>query len=408
MVATGMFQIVNNSVMSEKLNSLKKVIRQYWWAVIPLALVAAITAAAVYGYGAYSQISVTPYVAVSDEPLPSPTPPDPLRPVSILLMGYGGGTHAGGLLTDTMIIARVNPRAETVHVISLPRDLWVGLPIEADGAESYWKINAAYAIGSDDAKYPNKPVQYTGEAGGGELAKYAVSKVLGIPIDYFLTLNFYGFEKSIDALGGVTVNVERTFDDPLYPIEGKENETCEKSPEELLAIEATASAEQAEKLFPCRFETLHFDRGANTMDGATALKYVRSRHSNQDGGDFGRSNRQRNLLQAVKERVLEVNFLPKALPFISTLRQNVRTDISASAMQDFISKYPEYKDFHISSIAINDKNILQNSRSANGQFIVIPQAGADAWPSLHAWLQEQLTMVATPSAKPSPKAVRVE
>jgi anionic cell wall polymer biosynthesis LytR-Cps2A-Psr (LCP) family protein len=365
--------------------------------------VAIVTAGLVYAYGAYDQITVKATPS-DDEKIgvtqPLPTPPDPLRPISILLMGYGGGGHAGGLLTDTMMIARIYPREERIHLISLPRDLWVGLPIEKDGAESHWKINAAYAIGSDDDKYPHKPPEFTGEAGGGELAKYAVNKVLGIPIDYFVTLNFYGFERSIDVLDGVTVNVDRTFDDYQYPIAGKENETCEKSPEELAAIEATASAEQAEKLFACRYEHLHFDRGPNQMDGATALKYVRSRHSSQDGGDFGRAARQRNLIKAVQQRIFEVNFLPKAIPFISTLRQNVQTDIDVATMQEFISKYPEWKEYSLTSIALTDKNILMHARSANGQFIVIPQAGEDAWPSVHAWLTEQLTATESGELQP--------
>jgi len=388
--------------MSQKLLKVTAFLRRYWWGAIPVVVVAAATAAMVYAYGAYDQISVTPTVPANSETVATPEPPDPLRPISILLMGYGGGGHAGGLLTDTMMIARIDPRAETVHLISLPRDLWVSLPIEADGGESYWKINAAYAIGSDDAKYRFKPLQYTGEAGGGQLAKYAVNKVLGLPIDHFVTLNFWGFEKSIDALGGVTVMVDQTFDDFLYPIEGKENETCDKSPEELAAISATASAEQAEKLFACRYETLHFDRGPVKMDGKTALKYVRSRHSSQDGGDFGRATRQRKVIQAVKDRVFEVNFLPKAIPFVTTLRQNLQTDIDLSLMQEFINNYAEYKNFKIISIALTDKNILKHGRSQNGQYIMLPQAGQDEWSGLHVWLQEQLQTSASDSAQLKP------
>jgi len=377
--------------------------QRHWWLIIPLVLLCLLTAGAAYTYSSYQQISVAPTTDPTVQtPAPSPEAPDPLRPVSILLMGYGGGNHAGGKLTDTMMVARVNPGEKTIHLISLPRDLWVGLPIEQYGIESYWKINAAYAIGSDDPKYPNKPLVYTGEAGGGELAKYAVEKVLGIPIDYFLTLNFYGFEKSIDVLGGINVNVEKTFDDFHYPIAGKENESCDKSPEEVAAT-ATMSADEAEKLFPCRYEQLHFDRGLRTMDGATALKYVRSRHSSQDGTDFGRATRQRNVIVAAQKKILELNFLPKAFSFLATLRQNVQTDITAPQMTEFISKYTEWQTFAVSSIALTDKNSVKNSRSTNGQFIVIPQAGIDEWPSIHQWLQEQL--VSTTSAAQAKPAV---
>src|SRR5688572_8827111 len=78
----------------------QKFLKRYWWGFFPLAIVAAMTAAIVYGYGAYNQIIVKPTINPDAQPQEaSPSPPDPLRPISILLMGYGGGNHAGGLLT---------------------------------------------------------------------------------------------------------------------------------------------------------------------------------------------------------------------------------------------------------------------------------------------------------------------
>ena len=70
-----------------------------------------------------------------------------------------------GKLTDTIMVAHVNPTAKRISLISIPRDTWVTFPVNGD-EESAWKINAAYQIGSDDRGYPRKLQEYQGEAGG--------------------------------------------------------------------------------------------------------------------------------------------------------------------------------------------------------------------------------------------------
>jgi len=346
-------------------------------------------------YASYRQVSVKPYVSPTNSVEPSPSL-DPLRPYAILLLGYGGGNHAGGKLTDTIMVARVDPRAQTVHLLSIPRDVWVSFPSSAEG-ETHWKLNAAYAIGSDLRGYASRPDQFKGEAGGGELAKYAVGKIVGFPIDHFVAVNFAGFERSIDVLGGVNVRVERTFDDFLYPIEGKEEDTCGKTPEEMVAS-ATFSAELAEKEFPCRYEHLHFEAGLVHMDGATALKYVRSRHGAQDGSDFGRSARQRNLLTAVRDRIFEVNFIPKAIPFISTLAGNMQTDIPISKLQEWFGQANQFQNYAIYNLALTDQNVFTEGRSSDGQYIFHSRAGIDDWQSIHDYIQAQIVATATASA----------
>lgn len=361
---------------------------------LALLAICLVTAGLVFAYGNYNRIVVTPPPSPDINSLePSPTL-DPLRPYSILLLGWGGGGHEGGRLTDSVMVARVNPRTREIHLISIPRDVWVSFPSSSEG-ETHWKVNAAYAIGSDQRGYQSRPDTYKGEAGGGALARYAVGKIVGFPIDYFVSLNFAGFEKSIDVLGGVTVRVERTLDDPWYPITGLENDTCDKSPEEIEAI-ATLSAEQAEKEFPCRYEHLHFDPGLTQMDGETALKYARSRHGS-DGGDFGRAARQRNVIAAVREKVFALNFVTKIIPFISTMAGNLETDIPLSKMQEWVAQANEFEGYTIHNVALTDQNVFRQSRSNNGQFILAPKDGIDAWESVHAYLEDQFT--ATESAQ---------
>jgi len=357
-----------------------------------------------FSYNIYSKIhtvSTPPAQQVSATPVPTP---DPDRPISFLLMGYGGGGHQGGKLTDTIMLAYIEPKKEQISLISIPRDLWVSFPVDGE-TESYWKINAAYALGSDDRSYPRKLAQYTGPGGGGELAKYAMTKVTGLPIDHYGVVDFYSFKKGIDVLGGISVNVERSFSDPFYPIEGEENNTCQKSEEEIVALTATVSGQKLEQSFPCRFETLEFTTGKTLMDGATALKYIRSRHSATDGGDFNRAARQRQLIFGVKEKVFSLGFLPKIVPFISTVSQDFHTDLAVGDMTNLLNKTATWKDYDINTVALTTDTILKLSTSQNGQSILIPKDGQDNWESIQTWLQEQLNPpLATNSAKTTSSA----
>ncbi|MFA6361501.1 MAG: LCP family protein, partial [Candidatus Shapirobacteria bacterium] len=222
--------------------------------------------------------------------IPTATPtPDPLAPYSILLLGYGGGAHEGGTTTDTIMVAKIDPRNKEISLISIPRDLWVPIPINGDETKSF-KINAAYPVGlSKEKQYQNKKVEFTGEAGGGELAKYVVEQVVGFKIDYFAAIDFDGFTKMIDILGGIDIKVEKTFDDLFYPIEANIDDPCGKTDEEMKSLEATMSGDKLEQQYTCRYEALHFDKGIQHMDGIMALKFARSRHSATDGGDFNRA-----------------------------------------------------------------------------------------------------------------------
>lgn len=365
-------------------------------AIILLGLAIGI-ASAIFFYGMYNKVLV-----VSRFKGPSPTPTSSPVPDTFnkgqthvsLLMGYGGGSHEGGLLTDTMMMVIIDPPSQTVTLLSLPRDLWVDLPVSGDKL-SGWKINAAYAIGSDDKGYKFKPEQFTGPAGGGELAKYAVNQATGVPVNNFVTLNFSGFRKSIDVLGGVDVNVEKTFDDFLYPIEGAEEDPCGHSPEEL-QMYATMAASITEKEFACRYEHLHFDRGITHMDGTTALKYVRSRHSAQDGNDFGRAARQRNLILAVKDKVFRLDFFPKVIPFVSSLAEDLKTDFTLTDMQDFLKYKDELRGYKITSTALSNDNVLAIGRSPDGQSIVTSQEGVGKWGLVHTWVQDELKRLRNP------------
>lgn len=341
-----------------------------------------------YFYSVYRKVVVQPNAPLI---ISAPTPtPDPLAPYSVLLLGYGGRNHDGGYLTDTMILARIDPQTSDIALISIPRDVWVDLPLGTETNNAH-KINTAYAFGLDDRQFPGKPVEFTGEAGGGQLAKYAVSNVLGFPVEYFIALSFDGFHESIDVLGGVDVSVPHTFDDHLYPIPEEKENDCGKSPEDIEAIAATLSGTLLEKEFPCRYEHVHFDEGTEHMDGDRALKFARSRKSDNYGGDYNRSLRQMALLQAVKEKIITIGFIPKILPFTASLTNDMQTDIDASVVTEKLQSHPDPSTFTIRTISISDENVLAEDRSEDGQYILVPASG-NGWNSVHEFVKKELDM----------------
>lgn len=355
-------------------------------------------------YVFYSQMVVKPNKSITQNnnsvsPTATPTP-DPLAPYSILLMGYGGGAHEGGATTDSIMVAKIDPRNEKVTLISVPRDLWVPIPINGDETKSF-KINAAYPIGLSDKQYPNKKVEFTGKAGGGELAKAVVEKVVGFKIDYFAALDFNGFVKVIDILGGIDVKVERTFDDPFYPLETNITDTCGKTDEEMKALEATMSGDKLEQQYTCRYENLHFDKGIQHMDGITALKFARSRHSPQDGGDFNRAARQRLVVTAVRNRVISIGFVSKIIPTVKALTGSLTTDIDFAKMNELVTKIPEISKYKITSIALTDQDVLINGKTSAGQFILSPRAGENNFDEIHQFINDPTSIIT-----PTPTIIR--
>ncbi|HWS48658.1 MAG TPA: LCP family protein [Candidatus Methanoperedens sp.] len=326
-----------------------------------------------YFQNRYQQIVVIKNQKVSISPTATPTP-DPNRDFSILLLGYAGANHDGGFLTDSIILARVSPKLEKIDLISLPRDLWVEIPVSTSSGLSA-KLNYAYAVGISDKKFPDKAIEFTGKAGGGEMSKFVVSKITGIIPDYFFALDFTAFTKVVDQLGGLDIQITNTFDDEFYPLEIGTTDLCGKSEEEIIAITATMSGDKLDQQFSCRYEHLHFDKGLVHMDGTTALKFARSRHSKTDGGDFNRSQRQRQVLEAVKEKIISLNFFSKIIPIITTLSYHLTTDMDVKTMESLLVRSQEFSNYKIYSLAITDKNFLKMGTSSNRQSILIPQLG---------------------------------
>ncbi|HEX8965752.1 MAG TPA: LCP family protein [Patescibacteria group bacterium] len=324
---------------------------------------------------------------------------DAKTPIDIALLGYGGGNHDGAYLTDSIIVVHIDPKQQKVFLISIPRDTWVKIPDGNPSGGNYYKINASYEIGLDDATYPNKAAEFKGSDGGGHLAEYELKQVTGLPISYFVGMDFSGFKHTIDTLNGVDINVETTFTDPEYPIDGQEDNPCGHTQEEIKTFTATTSAEtDLQQFFACRYKVLHFDKGMQHMDGQTALEYVRSRHSLEDGTDFGRAKRQRNLIIAVKQKVFSIGFISQVIPFMSSLGDDFKTDLSMDDVRAFLQNANVLNKYSIESLALTDQNYLENTFSSDGQAILAPKLGIDNFSDIHTYISDTITGKTPPVA----------
>ncbi|HCC84410.1 MAG TPA: hypothetical protein DEP87_01900 [Candidatus Pacebacteria bacterium] len=326
--------------------------------------------------------------STSITPTPSPTP-DPLAPINVALLGFGGGSHQGGLLTDTIIVAKIKPKLHQVLLISIPRDLWVEIPEASLSA----KINSAYALGFDTRRHLD---QIT----GGKLAKTTLGQVLNQPIAYYAAVSFSSFENAIDSLGGVTLKVPMSFTDEFYPIEGKETESCDKSEAEIAALSATLSGFSLEKQFGCRYEKLEFTAGTQTLDAAAALKFVRSRHSDTAGNDFNRSLRQQALIQGIVQKLLTPSVWPKLPKLASQILKSLDSDITADQIGQWLLTFPNPQQYKLHSFNFNLENSLVASHSADGQYILVPKPEL-GWSGLQQIVSDWEMAIATQASQAS-------
>ncbi|HTL39717.1 MAG TPA: LCP family protein [Methylomirabilota bacterium] len=205
--------------------------------------------------------------------------------VNILLMGIGGEGHEGAHLTDTMIVASIDLNTHEVVLLSIPRDFSFELP-----KYGFNRINAAYAYA-----YKDDPDT------AGDAAIAAVEKVTGLDIPYYAVIDFAGFIKAINDVGGVDITIDRTFTDAEYPNESDGY-----------------------------LSPVTFTKGTEHMDGTRALIFARSRHgNNNEGSDFARSERQKKIIAAFKDKVLKLNLgdLKTITNLLGDFTDNFRTNL---------------------------------------------------------------------------------
>ena len=252
--------------------------------------------------------------------------------LTILIMGVGGTGHDGPELSDTILLATVDTKAKRVAMVSIPRDL--AFPL---GGGRFIKINAVNAYA--EQSHPGQGARQTADA---------FEQLFGIKIDRVIKVDFQAFADVVDSLGGVDVNVEKSFVDHEYPTEND------------------------------GWQTVSFQQGMQRMDGAHALMYARSRHgSNGEGSDFARSRRQQILMVAIKEKMLSLGTISnpqKLMKLYQAVASNIQTDMTP---WDLMTLAPLAKD--VSSGNVTMQGLVDGpsgqlvSSNVGGAYMLFPK-----------------------------------
>jgi LCP family protein required for cell wall assembly len=252
-------------------------------------------------FGATSPTPVSP-----PTPTPFPTLSGSQR-VNVLLLGSDtDAKFNGSYITQIMIVASIDPVHHTVSLLSIPRDFWVPIPGHGVG-----KIQVAYQFGEQD--HPG--------GGGIALARQTIEDDFGIHIDHYAWIGLAGFIKVIDTAGGVDI-------DALHPV------LDDTYPDDIQNGKVTTTDIYASR-------RLYIPAGPQHMDGTTALQYVRSRHADLLG-DFGRSQRQQQVILQLRKKVEQTNALLQIPAYLNDLNGYVRSDFSVPdlfAFGNFVRLY---------------------------------------------------------------------
>ncbi len=261
---------------------------------------------------------------------------------NILLLGVGGAGHDGTNLTDTMIVASVDHKNGRVPMLSIPRDVYV----ENDYLDWGTRLNSIYELVLDDSEDHETAITELEEE---------VEKVVGVDIHYYAMIDFEGLEDLVDAVGGVTINVDETISDDSYP--GPDGSGIDFAP-------------------------FYLSAGQQELDGETALKYVRSRKSTSD---FDRSKRQQKLIAAVKDKALRVGFLlspNKVRSVYNAVAANVKTNMSVTDMLNLANFASEMEDDAVLNQVINDAPNMPGGflytperEAYGGAYVLVPYVG---------------------------------
>jgi len=218
------------------------------------------------------------------------------EPVSILLLGIENyATGGSGGRADSIIVATFNPNLESVKLLSIPRDTRVYIPSK----DKEDKINHSYNDGT-------------------ESTIDTVENFLSIPIDYYATVDFDGFKGIIDEIGGI--NVEVPFDFWEY-----------------------SDSENREKIY--------FTKGMSHLNGEEALAYVRMRKRDPKG-DFGRGDRQKQVIQASIDSLLSPSNILKFDNIFSHVGDNIQTNLKISDCLSFITNFSSFSSENITNLSL--------------------------------------------------------
>lgn len=276
----------------------------------------------------------SPTATNTGTPTPRPTAPPPAadlawpRTLNIVLLGTDRRPGDSSWRTDTMIIVAINTESKQVGVIAVPRDMWISLPGYAN------RINTLDFVG------------------GPQFVKDALQYAFGIPIHYYARVNFGGFEQAVDAVGGITVDVQCG----IYETGGE-------------------------------LGTVDIPSGSTHMDGALALAFARSRLTTTD---YDRMRRQQAVLLAFRRKLLSPDMLPRLPELVSAMSKLSETDIPPQTLLSLARLGAEIDLNNVHGFLL-DERVMRGVAGAAGASVTAPDPQALKSGLDNLWTGEPLT-----------------
>ncbi len=294
--------------------------------------------------------------ALSDDIDPSKLKGEGDGRINVLLLARGGAGHDGADLTDTILIASIDPINKEAGLVSIPRDLWV----KNDGGGSS-KINAVFANAKDSALAKGKTNADAEKAGFAAIQK-KVTEVAGVPINYYAIVDFVGFREAIDTVGGVDINVQQQVYDTVLANENHGNPLIAKV-------------------------------GPQHMNGKQALLYAQSRYGSPRG-DFDRNQRQREVAVALKDKVFTLGTFGnpiKVSQLMDTFGNHIATNFNINEIMQLYNLGKQINSSQIKSAGLADPpQELVTTGNIGGQSVVVPKAGTYAYADIQSFVRNTL------------------
>ncbi|MES2208785.1 MAG: LCP family protein [Chloroflexota bacterium] len=259
--------------------------------------------------------------------------------LNILLIG--ADEQGGGHNTDTMITLSIDPLTNQVAMFQLPRDT-VDVPIPAGPARTLFGSVYAGKINAWFAAVRNRPDLFPGtdRTRGYNGLKAILGELYGLDVKYYVEVNFEGFQKIVDALGGVTINVQVPVVDDRYPAGGG------------------------------ALQRVYIPSGMQYMTGAEALVYARSRHGSTD---FDRGARQQRVLLSLRQQADIARILPHVDELAAALSASVRTDIPRELFPQLLGLAERITSRSIRSFIFTPPYYQVEYTSSPRGYIIVPR-----------------------------------
>lgn len=281
--------------------------------------------------------------------------------VNVLLLGKGGPGHEGADLTDTILIASIDPIQKEAALLSIPRDFWV----KTENGQS--KINEVYANAKSRVLNGQKTNdrESRAEQAGLTAIETKIEQIAGIPIHYYVMVDFTAFEKAINTVGGIDINVT------------KDGEVYER-------LYDTTTGRQY---------ILDVKEGQNHFDGKRALFYSRSRYTSPRG-DFDRAERQRSVIIALKDKIMSAGTYGNPLKvnqLVNEFGSHVRSNLSTGEVLRVYDIMKGIDSSKIGSVGLADPpNILVVGDNINGLSVQVPKAGTFDYSAIQSFVRNSL------------------